>query len=253
MLFDPIKFRETGQDYTLRSLLNLKFDESKPMGNFLIYELDAIIKLILVGAYAQIAPVVPRFLEWLQMAIDRDEEFGADKDFYYQGLHWAEANYLWLLNNEHSQEVWGRAQVHSEVVVRKQRSSVNKNNAMLTLDDYMALCVASKRYDQGILEFEEFLGAQAISLKKSLKPREFGYAICLHHAASAFSKADLRTAGEKMLRCHLQEVWLGGGQYARAATWLKIIYWDTQLVANPVDAILKAYDNMPKVLRPDIV
>ncbi|MBB3919589.1 hypothetical protein GGQ65_006935 [Rhizobium fabae] len=29
-----------------------------------------------------------------------------------------------------------------------------------------------------------------------------------------------------MLRANLEETWLGDGQYERAATWLKIVYWD---------------------------
>jgi len=56
-----------------------------------------------------------------------------------------------------------------------------------------------------------------------------------------------------MLQANLQKNWLGGGQYIRSATWLKIVYWHNDEALTPLQTVLKAYENMPKVPRPDFV
>ena len=56
-----------------------------------------------------------------------------------------------------------------------------------------------------------------------------------------------------MLQANLEETWLGAGQYTRAATWLKIVYWDRDQTLAPLATILKAYDNMPNVPLPDFM
>ena len=56
---------------------------------------------------------------------------------------------------------------------------------------------------------------------------EFRCALCLQKLGRArFGENDLSEAGQRMLRANLEETWLGDGQYERAATWLKIVYWD---------------------------
>lgn len=92
-----------------------------------------------------------------------------------------------------------------------------------------------------------------ISLKKVLKPREFGYALCLHRARGQFDEEELFEAGRRMLQANLEETWIGAGQNMRAATWLKIVYWHRDESLTPLQVILKAYDNMPNVIRPDFV
>ncbi|MHC2460660.1 hypothetical protein ACVMIX_007364 [Rhizobium leguminosarum] len=43
----------------------------------------------------------------------------------------------------------------------------------------------------------------------------------------------------------------GWGQYLRAVTWLKIVYWHHDGKLTPLEVILKAYVNMPNVARSD--
>ena len=87
-------------------------------------------------------------------------------------------------------------------------------------------------------------------LSGDLKPRDFGYALCLYRAARRnFEEKELFEAGRKMLQANLQEEWLGGGQFIRAATWLKIVYWRGDETLTPLQTVLKAYENMPKVPR----
>jgi len=64
---------------------------------------------------------------------------------------------------------------------------------------------------------------------------------------------DLRKAGHRVPRANLQDIWLGGGQFIRAATWLRIVCWHHDGTAAPLRSALRAYENMPKVPRPDFV
>lgn len=122
------------------------------------------------------------------------------------------------------------------------------------LDDFMAFAFQAGKFEQGISEYEKHLVPKVPSLKKALKPRDFAYALCLHRAGRhIFDEADLLSSGRKMLQAHLQETWLGHGQYLRAATWLKIVYWRHDPSLTPLQTVLKAYDDMPKVPRPDFV
>ncbi len=57
-------------------------------------------------------------------------------------------------------------------------------------------------------------------------------------------------AAHKTLAARLDERWLGAGQYIRAATWLAAIYKFHQPGLSPLETLLRAYDDMPKVVRP---
>ena len=53
--------------------------------------------------------------------------------------------------------------------------------------------------------------ARGIPVDDVLKPREFGYALCLHRARGQFDEHELFEAGPECCRTNLEEVWLGGG------------------------------------------
>jgi len=56
-----------------------------------------------------------------------------------------------------------------------------------------------------------------------------------------------------VLKKHLQQKWLSHGAASEAATWLKVLYWDSQAALTPLETALKAYDLMPDVPRPAFV
>jgi hypothetical protein len=118
------------------------------------------------------------------------------------------------------------------------------------LDDYMALCCQSRQYEVGVIEYEKYYPGKDVSLRRTLKPRDFGYVICLHELRGQFDRADILNAGRKMLKANLENNWLSYGQYLVAATWLKIVYWNETCIVPPEDIILKAYEDMPNVPRP---
>ena len=55
-----------------------------------------------------------------------------------------------------------------------------------------------------------------------------------------------------MLQTYLQSSWLTG-LFTYAAMWLKIVYWPHDPSLTPPETILKAYENMPDVPRPEFV
>ena len=127
------------------------------------------------------------------------------------------------------------------------------------LDDYMAYCVQAGRYSDGIEMCDRLLGDRKLSLGKRPKPREVAYAVCQQKLFDRYDDDAVFEAGRRMLQANLEQDWLGAGQYIRAATWLKIVYWDRDIRAGrrptltPLQTVLKAYDNMPQVVRPDFI
>ena len=261
MLFDPIKSRLNGFDNEmLQFYLSTQYDENRPMGNVAASELGMVVKAWLVGLHNEINPVIQRSNQWLDRSIEEDEKFGPDPNAHRTTLHWARAIGGWLENGVNDEGEWNLARVFEEARWRYEKRPWSTNEIVKSgLDDYMAFAYQGGEHDDGfqagIDMYERWTGKSGpVSLSKVLKPREFGYALCLHRTCQQqFDETDLFKAGRKMLQANLQETWLGGGQMIRAATWLKIVYWHYDEPLTPLQTILMAYDNMPKVPRPDFV
>ncbi|WP_230585602.1 hypothetical protein [Ralstonia solanacearum] len=251
------------------------------MGNVADGLLNITINAWLVGLYDAFVPVVPKFMAWLDIAIQGGEEnrFGSLPCAHRVTLHSAKAMGSWMHDSENDEPTWLIAQTaqaeymqtgyvkvlgHDKFDYELQRfvpqevRGLPYSSSQIVrdglLDDFMAFAFQAGQFEQGIAEYEKHLVPKVPSLKKALKPRDFAYALCLHRAGRhIFDEQDLLSSGRKMLQAHLQETWLGHGQYLRAATWLKIVYWRHDPSLTPLQTVLKAYDDMPKVPRPDFV
>jgi len=260
MLFDPVKTRFNGfSEAMLKWQLETQYDPKRPMGNIAKSDLSDVISAWLVGLQGEIAPVLPRSLQWIDKAIENDEEFGPDINAHRTALHWAKALGEWMDTGWNSEGEWGAARVYEEARWRYEKRPWSTHDIVKTgLDDYMAFAYQSGEHDEGfesgIEMYQRWSGKREILLSSALKPRDFGYALCLHRTArQEFDEDELFKAGRKMLQANLQKTWLGGGQYIRAATWLKIVYWHNNETLTPLQTVLKAYENMPKVPQPDFV
>ncbi|WP_231679141.1 hypothetical protein [Ralstonia pseudosolanacearum] len=259
----------------------MQYDPDAPMGNVADSQLHVVVKAWLVGLHDAFVPVIPRSLEWLDGAIQNGEEnrFGPLPCMHRTTLHSAKAMGIWMRDSRNDESTWLIAQtaqaeymqtgyikvlgpdkfdyelqrfVPQEVHGLPYSSSQIVRDGLL--DDFMAFAFQAGQFEQGIVEYEKHLVPKVPSLKKALKPRDFAYALCLHHTGRhKFDEADFLSSGRKMLQAHLQEMWLGRGQFLRAATWLKIVYWHHDPSMTPLQTVLKAYDDMPKVPRPDFV
>ncbi|NTF46175.1 hypothetical protein G6L80_29855 [Agrobacterium rhizogenes] len=266
---------------TIVRVLRTEYDPAKPMGNFAVSNVSDVISAWLVRHDKQIAPVLPRSLQWLDKAIEGKEEerFGPLPCSHRKTLHWAKALGQWMHGNGNDEASWKTAQ---DAEIEYMRTGFTKvlgvdkfdyklqrfvpqeskglpfsSGRLLAygiLDDFMAFSFQARQYETAVEEYERHLKPKNPSLKTTLKPRAFAYALCLEKLGRArFGENDLLEAGQRMLRANLEETWLGGGQYKRAATWLKIVYWDRDQIPTPLETILKAYDNMPNVPLPDFM
>lgn len=242
----------------LQFYLGTQHDSERPMGNVASGELSFVIHAWLVGLQPEIEPVIRRSIQWIEKAIADDEDFGVDRNAHRKTLHWALAIGQWLDTGANVDGEWDLARKYEESRwCHEKRPWPVSEIVQFGLDDYMAFAcqsdVQSTVYEAGREIYERFSGkAGPVSLSKTLKPREFGYALCLHRTGvQLFDDADLFRAGRKVLEANLQGVWLAGGQFIRAATWLKIVYGLTGKAFTPVQTVLKAYDNMPDVPMPE--
>jgi hypothetical protein len=263
MIFDPIVLKTNGfSEGMLNFLLGTRYDASRPMGNVARSELNVVVSAWLVGLQKEVASVVPRCLDWITTAIDDDEKFGANQNLHRTNLHWAKAMADWM-NGGLDSASWASARVFEEAAWRDEKRPWPMNEIIQSgLDDYMAFAYQAgddsssdglESYESGIQIYEHWLGKQVPSLSKTLKPREFAYALCLHRVRSQFSRDELFKAGRRMLRANLEAKWLGAGQFIRGATWLKIVYGNFDPALTPLQTILKAYDDMPNVARPQFI
>lgn len=265
-LFDPVIGRTRAFDEHGRNFyLGTEYDAQRPMGNVGITHIGTTIKARLVGYHDEMAPLLPRALKWIDMALARDERLGGYEG-YRRKLHWAKALGTWMLEDEIDEGAWYRARIFEEAWWRNsERPWPMREVVRSGLDDYLAFCAASGLEDEGfaagIEMCERWTGKKEVELSGTLKLREFGLALCLYAAGERnFDEDRLYKAGRRMLRANLQGEWLGRGQYIRAATWLFVVHQFRRLFDDPSgppltprQVILKAYEDMPKVPRPDFV
>lgn len=212
--------------------------------------LQDVVKAWLVGLHVEIAPVIPRSMEWLDHAIREDEDFGTSRSFYRLTLHWARALGTWVRDGVSIPAEWEEVRECSDAALQDANAFSPDLIATDRLDDYMAFCFQAEQYGIGIAEFEARCGTKHLSFCGSLTPRELGYALCLHKARGQFERLELLNAGRKLLQSRLEREWLGRGQAIRAATWLKIVYWHHDPSISALQTILRAYDDMPNVQKP---
>lgn len=254
--FDPIRTREAYLEHDrnlLRFYLENEYEPESPMGNVAISDLGTVISAVLVGLYDELAPLIPRAVDWLEKAIARDESFGSNHDFCRYQLFHGKAMALWMRDRVNAVEEWQAAR--QALKTASQQDGVYGRTAIKTdyLDDYLVLCYQAEQYEEGIAEYEKYHGAEALSLKKTLPPRKIAYALCLHEARRQFDPDELFQAGRAMLKSYVQDAWLDHGHYMSAAKWLKIIYWHRDRSLTPPQTILKAYEYTPDVPRPAFV
>jgi len=250
MIFDPKRLREVAPGH-IEWMLQTTHDSNRPMGNVAATEISDAVWLWLIGFSSQLAPVIQRDNKWLNRAINEDEKFGVNQERHRATLYQARALGEWMETGRNDAGLWNSARIHREA------GWLEKDILRDGLDDYMAFAFQAGN-DDGAVEsaiamYEAKTGGKNASIKKTLKPRDLGYVLCLNLMDRRFESSDLLMAGRKMLQAHLEDKWLGGGQYVRAAMWLKIVYSQLDESLEPIDVLLKAYENMPKVPRPDFL
>lgn len=269
--FDPRTSRSNFENFGINFLLSYELEEADPIGNIGVSQISRVIHAWMVGLQREVAPAFSKALAWIDRALENGEvnRFGADPNTHQVTLHWAKALGTWMLTGDDDWAEWDLTRCFEEARWRFPQRPWPTNEIVHGggLDDYMAFTVGAaphakvefgpenEIYMAGIEMYERWTGRTGpIKLSGTPKPRDVGYALCRYNSCTqSFEKDELLLAARKMLRENLQEKWLGSGQYIRAATWLKIVHHQLGGVMDPLDCLLRAYDDMPDVARPDFV
>jgi len=260
MPFDPRIEKESflhADRALLRQLLDTEFKTYRPMGYLASTVLHKLVYCWLVGLHDEIAPVLPRVIGWLDHATAAApvEPAGDEPRGPPINLHATLAIARWLYRGDAARDDWRAARGaqpgwHASLARGERRTTPGQ----IALDDYLAWCVQSGDHAIGVELIESQLALRASApahavLTRLPRPREFAYAICLHHVRGRFEPAELFEAGKRMLGGCLDEAWLATGESLRAAMWLKIVYADLAAplglaAASPLDAVRRAHDHL---------
>lgn len=251
---------------------NLTPKEGGPVGNFGIGDIRSFIEHSIVGYNREANALLPRGNQRIDQGLASSEynRFGSPPEQHRHDLHQARGLGTWLEENELATDHWNEARRYFEAWWRSATYTWTRQEIIRDgLDDYMAMAVlggvfedyehGQESFEAGIDMYEHWITNPKISLKKLLKPRELGYALCRHYLHNAFDREEILQAGRRMLAAKLDNEincgWLENGQSIRAAMWLMVVYWypafhNGETLPEPVEVLLKAYDDMPNVTRP---
>ena len=252
--FDSTRHREIGE-WSIEFMKTILIGPSTPLGSYGKHDVDRCIYLWLVGYSEQSKEYLHRAIEWTDQAVHQKEGdwFGMSPSFHNAQLLEAKAVAYWMLHGENAILDWQQA-VEYQIGAKDIHPAYPENQvATAWLDDFMAYVFQAGEYEKGITEYERYHEGKVFSLSRALRPKDFGYALCLNGAKGLFDAQQLQVVGERVLKSNLQSNWLGMGQATRSAMWLKIVYSDLLKIEDPLTVIMKAYDNMPKVAKPDWV
>ena len=121
------------------------------------------------------------------------------------------------------------------------------------LELVLPLNLAARRHDVGLKLCQEAgLTTKASSAPAIVRAElMYGQWACGHLADGGKPDADYVAKGEEMLRKVMSERFIMNGYHTKMAMWLKAIYHDSGITQTPEQTILKAYDTMTGVEKPD--
>lgn len=248
MIMVLVKTKEFLKNMGVKSISE-KHDENTPIGNISCHRVDDIFLSWFVGLENELNPYLPNTLEYIDSAIKKDEEFGSNHDYHLHRLYKYKALGSWAITGLNQKETWKKVCYHIKEAACT--GDVWTKNKMATsyLDDYIAFCFLAGEYQEGKQEYQRYHGDKSISLKKG-NPKEYAYALCLRSLEGAFEDTDFLASGKRVLSNHLTRSWFGRGQIGQSVLWLNIIHWEVSRSASPIEAVLKAYDDMPTITKP---
>ncbi len=254
MLFDPVRRKETAM---IDFLVNTVYDPNRPMGNVSLNSINMLLGDWMVGLKSETQVILPSRIEWLQQAIDNNEKLprsgGEDNSFHIYSMHEYLALAKWLYTGKDSLIDWKQAR---KISINHYNDWHEKRKIRTDgLNDYLATCILAEEYQAGIDEYEHHYGQKKISTKrKTITPRDYGYLVCQNKLNPVHDNQTMLELGRKLLVANLEDYpWLGYGQFKTATIWLKIVYSFNEQHLTPEQTLLKIYDNMPNVEKPDFI
>jgi hypothetical protein len=103
-------------------------------------------------------------------------------------------------------------------------------------------------YGAAVARFAEAGIAAPMDLGSIQDEAQMCYVLCRQHGT--YKPEHVTHALDQFLRRNVEQ-WLGRGHFSRAAEWMKIAHWQDGGALTANEAVLKCYDYLPGVIRPD--
>ena len=291
-VFDARRDEQSWQAFTLKYVLNESrehYERNQAVGNSARQLMNEMTYGWLVGLQQDVVPALHKYRSWFEYSRDIDEQFGDFPLSVSAFRDWAYGLCLWMLDGRNHPEVYrGACDLMDRAYATAYRygpspsppksppkivggqecqeskfvgGKVQDDRVKLPARDcdilesmrfYFTLCLQSGELERGLALYCRVGGNTAIDAKSIRDERDLGCWIS-DARLRGVSEDEIVAVGTGFLTKVLQEDWLGSGQAAEAATWLKIVFWHSGRTKTPLETVLKAYDCMPKVQRPDFL
>jgi len=230
-------------------MMGENYDETIAMGNMSCYRMNDVFLSWFLDLQDIYNSYLPDLIRCLDDAISKDEDFGNNHNYHLHRLYKYNALGRWALGEGNNRDLWKAVCGHIKEASYTGSVWQKKQMATAYLDDYLAFCFLAGEYEEGKQEFQKYHGDKQVSLKKGT-PKEFAYALCLRALGEGFEDEDFLKAGRRVLSNNLTRNWFGRGQIGQSVLWLNIVHWEVARSASPLEAVLKAYDDMPTLVKP---
>ena len=257
-IFEPEKRRQLFLDFDLPLTTKFEPETTGPFNrsHYMESKLGRLIQAHLLGLREQVLPLARALVDWMEAQSAPPE--GKDTDEAFRAYQWWQTLGLckWLIDGDPAAAEFGRA---SEADWRQwdQFDRLLPNGTKLLMREGLELSLplnlAARRHDVGLKLCQEAGLTEKPSSAPAVVRAElmYGQWACRHLADGGKSDAAYVTKGEEMLRKTILERFIPNGSNAKMAMWLKAIYYDSGVTRTPEETILKAYDTMTGVEKPD--
>ena len=250
MAYDPKNARWSFETFRLGYEASSTYHPERPMGSWGMSTIENAALAALVGFSEQMRTHLLRAINWMDLAIAKNEDLGPNRAAYHAQLVEAKALARWLDSADPATAIWAETHDRHLGYLGEDLVGITGRWLAIHIDLLMAQAYQAERYAWAVAFFERMVGAKTFNLKRITSPRHVAYAKSLQALDQRFDPADVHAAGRRMLATYLDKHWLSQGQSVRAAIWLKIVHWQPGSSLSPVEVMLKAYDDMPHVTRP---
>ena len=210
-----------------------------------------------VGLSDEVRPILEWTISWIEAQPENTLSAFPGPDEQWPS-RWREALgvFKWLGRGDSASQEFGAA-LESDWLVRarvdlEQVSDQELRERRIHLADRLALALAAGQPLLG-LQFFEASGLQAPPGTEEEVVLQFGWWACRYLVDRNSRDATFVARGEMMLAATLVSGIGWRGILDKPALWLKAIYFDSDVVETPEQAIAKAYDSMPWLARPAFI
>lgn len=250
--FDPAAERE-GAERALRVDLGTAREEYLPngVGDAAVLMLESALTAWLVGLESDARAAVSRLNGWLRDSIDRGEVSGDVPLFQAMRRQHAYALTSWLLDGEPARAAFIET-------VRLRQATWNELSRLGLISDpsqheYLGEiardCVSAGEYETGVAFYDEHGGPPVADEGDVSDPATLAYWACLLHDPAGHATGSWQPAGERVLSGVIAG-WISSGLGITAASWLKLVFWDSGATRTPSETLRCTYKLLP-VAPPD--